>query len=63
MEKLEAPEYAMVAFLPENFLHKSVNEPFIQEIMSHGDDIEVLTPIWLRNLLKEKSDSLAALYK
>ena len=34
MEKLEAPEYAMVAFLPENFLHKSVNEPFIQEIMS-----------------------------
>ena len=36
---------------------------FIQEIMSHGDDIEVLTPIWLRNLIKEKSDSLAALYK
>lgn len=34
MEKLEAPECAMVAFLPENFLHKSVNEPFIQEIMS-----------------------------
>lgn len=34
MEKLEAPEYDMVAFLPENFLHKSVNEPFIQEIMS-----------------------------
>ena len=31
--------------------------------MSHGDDIEVLTPIWLRNLIKEKSDSLAALYK
>lgn len=25
---------------------------FIQEIMSHGDDIEVLTPIWLRNLIK-----------
>lgn len=36
---------------------------FIQEIMSHGDDIEVLTPVWLRNLLKEKSASLAALYK
>ena len=36
---------------------------FIQEIMSHGDDIEVLTPIWLRNLIKEKSDSLAALCK
>lgn len=34
MEKLEAPECAMAAFLPENFLHKSVNEPFIQEIMS-----------------------------
>ncbi len=36
---------------------------FIQEIMSHGDDIEVLTPVWLRNIIKEKSDSLAALYK
>ncbi|MBD5315313.1 MAG: WYL domain-containing protein [Bacteroides sp.] len=36
---------------------------FIQEIMSHGDDIEVLTPIWLRDLIKVKIHSLATLYK
>ncbi len=27
---------------------------FIQEILSHGNDIEVLAPVWLRNLVKRK---------
>lgn len=36
---------------------------FIQEIMSHGDFIEVLKPDWLRNLIKDKADSLSSLYQ
>lgn len=36
---------------------------FIQEILSHGNDIEVLAPVWLRNLVKEKAEALTALYK
>lgn len=36
---------------------------FIQEIMSHGDDIEVLTPVWLRDVIKEKAVSMATFYK
>ena len=36
---------------------------FIQEIMSHGDDIEVIAPIWLRDALRDKSSALANLYK
>lgn len=33
MKNMLPPEREMVAFLPPNFVHKSVNEPFIQEIM------------------------------
>ena len=36
---------------------------FVQEILSHGNDIEVLAPVWLRNLIKEKTEALTALYK
>lgn len=36
---------------------------FIQEIMSHGDEIEVIAPIWLRNMIKEKAISMLARYK
>lgn len=36
---------------------------FVQEILSHGNDIEVLAPVWLRNFIKEKTEALTALYK
>lgn len=35
---------------------------FIQEIMSHGDDIEVIAPLWLRDAIKNKSETLFDLY-
>lgn len=35
---------------------------FIQEIMAHGDDIEVIAPLWLRDALKDKSKALFDLY-
>lgn len=35
---------------------------FIQEIMSHGDDIEVIAPLWLRDAIKNKSEALFNLY-
>lgn len=36
---------------------------FVQELMSHGDDIEVIKPQWLRDVLTEKSYALAVLYR
>lgn len=33
MRNMVPPELEMVVYLPPNFMHKSVNEPFIQEIM------------------------------
>ena len=36
---------------------------FIQEIMSHGNDIEVLTPLWLRDLVARRSRDMAKLYE
>lgn len=36
---------------------------FIQELLSHGDDVEVITPLWLRDVIKEKSKSLFELYR
>lgn len=36
---------------------------FIQEIMSHGNDIEALTPLWLRDLVARRSRDMAKLYE
>lgn len=36
---------------------------FIQEIISHCDDMEVISPAWLRNLVAEKCTKMAALYQ
>lgn len=36
---------------------------FIQEILSHGNDIEVLAPVWLRDLVAKRASEMTMLYE
>lgn len=36
---------------------------FVQEIMLHSEQLEVMEPVWLRQMLKENSEKIADLYR
>jgi predicted DNA-binding transcriptional regulator YafY len=50
-------EYALFRYL----LHPTYD--FVQELLSHGENVEVLKPIWLRREIADVVQQMSVMYK